>query len=271
MCHPVPSSPTILPVTCETRPKATVDAVKTRMAGNSASAPEAARPRTGINPKNGHRPLVQIGFVATTDTARASSSGGAAMNVGADGTRPKRPPQTKARTSGFFAAQDSSSGRRAVGARQRRRGGRRGCTNALTLILDHTRGPQIIMRRQERHFVLSIRAVGTAVDAAVPVTSPSGSVPVQCGTDHTLSYEVVALRRRQRALMRLIPDVQRLVASFYWPPQLARPSVTRALALYQGARFFARMQTSQPTHIWPFHCAPSSPAACAVRSPAPPA
>jgi len=170
MCHPVPSSPTILPVTCETRPKLTVEAVNTRIAGNSASAPDAARPSTGINPKKGHRPLVQIGLVTTASTARASSSGGAARNVGADGTRPKRPPQTKARTSGFLAAQDSSSGRRAVGARQRRHAGRRGCTNALTLI--HTRGPQIIMRRQERHFVLSIRAVGTALDAAVPVTSP---------------------------------------------------------------------------------------------------
>ena len=41
--------------------------------------------------------------------------------------------------------------------------------------------------------------------------------------------------------------------------------------MYQGARFFARRQTSQPTHIWPFHGAPSNPAACAVRSPAPPA
>ena len=173
MCHPVPSSPTTRPVTCETRPKATVEAVNTRIAGNSASAPEAARPSTGINPKKGHRPLVQIGVVATVVMARVSSSGGAAAKVGADGTRPKRPPQTKARTSGFFAAQDSSSGRRAVGARQRRRAGRRGCTNALTLI--HTRGPQIIMRRQERHFVLSIRAVGTAVDAAVPVTAPSGA------------------------------------------------------------------------------------------------
>ena len=184
MCHPVPSSPTTRPVTCETRPKATVEAVNTRMAGNSASAPDAARPSTGINPKKGHRPLVQIGVVATAATARASSSGGAARNVDADGTRPKRPPQTNARTSGFLAAQDSSpSGRRAVGARQRRRGGRRGCTNALTLILDHTRRPQIIMRFQERHFVVSIRAVGTALDAAVPVISPCGSV--QCGTDHT--------------------------------------------------------------------------------------
>ena len=158
MCHPVPSSPTILPVTCETRPKATVDAVKTRMAGNSASAPEAARPSTGINPKKGHRPLVQIGVVATAATARASSSGGAARNVDADGTRPNNPPQTNARTSGFFAAQESS-GR--ADKRQRRRAGRRGCANALAgrrgcvnaspLILHHTRGPQIIIRFQERH------------------------------------------------------------------------------------------------------------------------
>ena len=140
------------------------------MAGNSASAPDAARPSTGINPKKGHRPLVQIGVVATVVMARVSSSGGAAAKVGADGTRPKRPPQTNARTSGFFAAQDSS-GR--ADRRWRRHGGWRGCTNASTLI--HTRGPQIIMRRQERHFVLSIRAVGTAVDAAVPVTSPSGA------------------------------------------------------------------------------------------------
>ena len=196
MCHPVPSSPTILPVTCETRPKATVDAVRTRMAGNSASAPEAARPSTGIKPRKGHRPLVQIGVVATVVMARVSSSGGAAAKVGADGTRPKRPPQTNARTSGFLAAQDSSpSGRAdkrqrrrrdctnasAAGARQRRRAGRRGCTNALTLI--HTRGPQIIMRRQERHFVLSIRAVGTfGCSRASDLTPVAVS---QSGTDHT--------------------------------------------------------------------------------------
>ena len=158
MCHPVPSSPTILPVTCETRPKLTVEAVNTRIAGNSASAPDAARPSTGINPKKGHRPLVQIGLVTTASTARASSSGGAARNVGADGTRPKRPPQTKARTSGFLAAQESS-GR--ADKRWRRRAGRRGCANALAgrrgcvnaspLILHHTRGPQIIIRFQERH------------------------------------------------------------------------------------------------------------------------
>ena len=175
MCHPVPSSPTILPVTCETRPKLTVEAVNTRIAGNSASAPDAARPSTGINPKKGHRPLVQIGLVTTASTARASSSGGAARNVGADGTRPNNPPQTNARTSGFLAAQDSSpSGRAdkrhrrrrgctnasAAGARQRRRAGRRGCVNASagrrgctkasTLILHHTRGPQIIMRMHLR-------------------------------------------------------------------------------------------------------------------------
>ena len=209
MCHPVPSSPTTRPDTCETRPNDTVDAVRTRIVVNSASAPDAARPSTGMKPKKGHRPLVQIGVVATAVTARASSSGGAARNVDADGTRPKRPPQTKARTSGFLAAQESS-GR--ADKRWRRRGGRRGCTNALTLILDHTRGPQIIMRFQERHwckrtrcFVVSIRAVGTAVDAAVPVTSPSGaSTSVALVTRS--SYEAVALRRRQRALMRLIPE-----------------------------------------------------------------
>ena len=169
------------------------------MAGNSASAPEAARPSNGIKPKNGHRPLVQIGVVATVVMARVSSSGGAAMNVDADGTRPKRPPQTNARTSGFFAAQDSSlpSGRAdkrqrrrrgctnaasAAGARQRRRGGRRGCVNALTLILDQTK----ITRRQARHWckrtrclVVSIRAVGTAAARASDLTQ------WQCGTDHT--------------------------------------------------------------------------------------
>ena len=158
MCHPVPSSPTTRPDAWDTRPNDTVDAVRTRIVVNSASAPDAARPSTGINPKKGHRPLVQIGVVATAATARASSSGGAARNVDADGTRPKRPPQTKARTSGFFAAQDSS-GR--ADKRQRRRAGRRGCANALAgrrgcvnaspLILHHTRGPQIIIRFQERH------------------------------------------------------------------------------------------------------------------------
>ena len=211
MCHPVPSSPTTRPDTCETRPNDTVDAVRTRMAGNSASAPEAARPSTGTKPKKGHRPLVQIGVVATVVMARVSSSGGAARNVGADGTRPKRPPQTKARTSGFFAAQESSPSGRAVGARQRRRGGRRGCTNASTLI--HTRGPQIIVRRQERHFVLSIRAVGRCgCSSASDLTQwQCGS---ECGTDHTGSYEAVALRRRQSALMRLYPTVQKQVASF---------------------------------------------------------
>ena len=148
MCHPVPSSPTTRPDAWETRPNDTVDAVRTRIVVNSASAPEAARPSTGMKPKKGHRPLVQIGVVATADTARASSSGGAARNVAADGTRPNKPPQTNARTSGFFAAHDSS-GR--AGRRWRRRAGRRGCTKALTLMLDHTRGPQIIMHFQERH------------------------------------------------------------------------------------------------------------------------
>ena len=149
MCHPVPSSPTTRPDAWDTRPNDTVDAVRTRIVVNSASAPEAARPRTGINPKNGHRPLVQIGVVATTDTARASSSGGAARNVDADGTRPKRPPQTNARTSGFFAAQDSLPSGRAVGARQRRRGGRRGCTNASATPILHMRGPQIVITRRQ--------------------------------------------------------------------------------------------------------------------------
>ena len=122
---------------------------------NSASAPEAARPSTGMKPKKGHRPLVQIGVVATADTARASSSGGAARNVDADGTRPKRPPQTNASTSGFFAAQESSPSGRAD-KRQRRAAD---CTNAWwhgaaarmhqTLILDHTRGPQIAITRRQ--------------------------------------------------------------------------------------------------------------------------
>jgi hypothetical protein len=154
MCHPVPSSPTTRPDAWDTRPNDTVDAVRTRIVVNSASAPDAARPSTGINPKKGHRPLVQIGVVATAATARASSSGGAARNVDADGTRPNKPPQTNARTSGFFAAQDSSPSGRAVSARQRRRGGRRGCTKALTLILDHARGPQIATTR--RQFFMSM-------------------------------------------------------------------------------------------------------------------
>ena len=219
MCHPVPSSPTTRPDTCETRPNDTVDAVRTRIVVNSASAPEAARPSTGINPKKGHRPLVQIGVVATVVMARESSSGGAAAKVGADGTRPKRPPQTNARTSGFFAAQDSSSGRRAVGARQRRRGGRRGCVNALTLILDHTRGPQIIMRVQERHwckrtncFLVSIRAVGTAVDAAVPVTSPSGASSSVALVTRT-SYESRSAAPTSTCTDAANPTVQRLVTS----------------------------------------------------------
>ena len=149
MCHPVPSSPTTRPDAWDTRPNDTVDAVRTRIVVNSASAPEAARPSTGMKPKKGHRPLVQIGVVATVVMARVSSSGGAARNVDADGTRPKRPPQTNASTSGFLAAQESS-GR--ADKRWRRRGGRRGCTNASTLILHHTRGPQIIIRFQERHW-----------------------------------------------------------------------------------------------------------------------
>ena len=146
MCHPVPSSPTTRPDAWETRPNDTVDAVRTRIVVNSASAPDAARPSTGINPKKGHRPLVQIGVVATVVMARVSSSGGAARNVDADGTRPKRPPQTNARTSGFFAAQDSS-GR--ADKRQRRRGGRRGCTNASVTLILHTRGPQIAITRRQ--------------------------------------------------------------------------------------------------------------------------
>ena len=208
MCHPVPSSPTTRPDAWDTRPNDTVDAVRTRIVVNSASAPEAARASAGIKPRKGHRPLVQIGVVATAATARVSSSGGAARNVAADGTRPKRPPQTKARTSGFFAAHDSS-GR--AGRRWRRRGGRRGCTNALTLILDHTRGPQIIMRFQERHFVVSIRAVGTALDAAVPVISPCGSV--QCGTDHTGKLCSRSAAPTSTCTDAANPTVQRLVAS----------------------------------------------------------
>ena len=146
MCHPVPSSPTTRPDAWETRPNDTVDAVRTRIVVNSASAPEAARPSTGMKPKKGHRPLVQIGVVATTDTARASSSGGAARNVDADGTRPNNPPQTNARTSGFFAAQESS-GR--ADKRQRRRAGRRGCTNASATLILHMRGPQIAITRRQ--------------------------------------------------------------------------------------------------------------------------
>ena len=165
MCHPVPSSPTTRPDAWETRPNDTVDAVRTRIVVNSASAPEAARPSTGINPKKGHRPLVQIGVVATAATARASSSGGAARNVDADGTRPNNPPQTNARTSGFLAAQDSSPSSGCADMRWRRRGDRRGCANASTLIL-HAR--QIITRRQLRHwcarcFVVFMREVGSAV------------------------------------------------------------------------------------------------------------
>ena len=151
-----------------------------------------------MNPKKGHRPLVQIGVVATAAMARASSSGGAARNVDADGTRPKRPPQTKARTSGFFAAQEESSPSGRAGKRRRRATARmrqlarRGCANALTLILDHTRGPQIAITRRQFAAMMQLQ----------PVTSPS----VQWALINTRSsYEAVCLHRRQAALMRLMP------------------------------------------------------------------
>ena len=195
-----------------------MDAVRTRIVVNSASAPDAARPSTGINPKNGHLPEVQIGFVATTETARASSSGGAARNVGADGTRPNNPPQTNARTSGFFAAQDSSSGRRAVGARQRRRGSRRGCTNASPTFILHTRAIATT-RRQLRHwckrtrsFIVSIRT-GTAVDAAVPVTSPNVALI-------NTRVKAMSLHRPQSALMQQNATAHRHRRQLYVPQQL---------------------------------------------------